>query len=308
MSLLPRHDSNNGVSVCDDLERGPAEMMARAHVKPAPARSPGLSRPGLLALLILMLPGCAMREPPERGANDVLIAPLDAPRARMPEEPIPAEFILPTGKGPFPAVIVLHGCGGRGASQPIWAHRLNSWGYAALIPDSMTPRGVKRVCEPELQGQVTPRDRVGDVGSAIAWLRSRPQIDPARIAVLGLSHGGATAVLATERIYQDFGLRAAVDYYGPCVDPAPHGTVPLLVLVGEEDDWGHPARRCQAFGQALRPDQVFELHVYPGVYHAFDNPEMTRTVSNDHIMEYNPQAAADSFVRVHDFLDRWVRH
>ena len=134
---------------------------------------------------------------------------------------------LPPGKGPFPAVIVLHGCGGRGPSQLIWARRLNGWGYAALIPDSLTPRGVRRVCEPELQGFVTPRDRVGDVFSALTWLQTRPEIIPNRIAVLGLSHGGAAAVTATERQYENFGLRAAVDYYGPCVDPAAHGNVPL---------------------------------------------------------------------------------
>jgi dienelactone hydrolase len=262
---------------------------------------------GLLALLVLAVPGCGSHRPAEPGLNDVLIPPIDVPRARMPDEPIPAQLKVPPGKGPFPAVIVLHGCGGLGQSQIIWANRLNGWGYAALIPDSLSPRGVDRVCEPDLQVLVTPRDRVGDIGSAVAWLRGQKEIDPARIAVLGLSHGGAAAMLATESIYQSFQLRAAVDYYGPCVEPAAHGVVPLLVLVGAEDDWGHPARRCQAFGEALRPDQVFELHVYPGVYHAFDNPAMTRTESNGHIMEYNAEAAADSFIRVHIFLDHWVK-
>ena len=226
----------------------------------------------------------------------------------MPPGPIPAAFKLPAGQGPFPAVIVLHGCGGRGAGQLLWARRLNGWGYAVLIPDSMTPRGVKRVCDPAEQSLVTPRDRVGDLGSAVAWLRSQPEIDPGRIAVLGLSHGGATAVMATDRIYDGFRLRAAINYYGPCVDPTAHGDVPLLVLAGAEDDWGHPAARCEAYGMALQPGQVFEMHVYPGVYHAFDNPLMKRSVSNSHVMEYNEAAAEDSFTRVHAFLDRWVRH
>lgn len=242
------------------------------------------------------------------GPDAVPIPPIAVPGARMPVAPIPAELKLPPGKGPFPVVIVLHGCAGLGASQWIWARRLNGWGYAALIPDSMTPRGVKRVCEPSAQNLVTWWDRVGDVGSAAAWLRTRPEIDPNRIAVLGLSHGGATAVIATESVYASFGLRAAVDYYGPCVDPEAHGNVPLLVLAGANDDWGHPAQRCAAFGAALKPGQAFEMHVYPGVYHAFDNPNMVRTVSNSHIMAYNKAAAEDSYVRVHDFLDRWVLH
>ncbi len=242
------------------------------------------------------------------GPDAVKIPPIAVPGARMPAVPIPAELKLPKGKGPFPVVIVLHGCAGLGASQWIWARRLNGWGYAALIPDSMTPRGIKRVCEPTAQHFVTWQDRVGDVGSAIAWLRQNPRIDPDKIAVLGLSHGGATAVIATERIYASFGLKAAVDYYGPCVDPELHGDVPLLVLAGADDDWGHPATRCKDFAMALKPGQVFALYTYPGVYHAFDNPNMVRTVSNSHVMEYNEAAAKDSYDRVHTFLDRWVMH
>ena len=270
----------------------------------------------IFALLLLTVVACDPTIPPAAvlqpvtisGPDAVQIPPIAVPGARMPPGPIPAELKLPPGDGPFPVVIVLHGCAGLGASQWIWARRLNGWGYAALIPDSMTPRGVKRVCEPAAQNLVTWWDRVGDVGSAAAWLRTRPQIDPHRIAVLGLSHGGATAVIATERAYAGFGLRAAVDYYGPCVDPELHGDVPLLVLVGGDDDWGHPATRCKDFGATLQPGQVFELHIYPGVYHAFDNPNMVRTVSNSHIMEYNQAAAEDSYTQVHAFLDRWVMH
>lgn len=281
-------------------------------------RSAGAASPGwrqvpmrfVAALVLLTLGGCGPTEPStaEYGPNDMQIPPIDVPGARAAPVSIPAAFKLPQGKGPFPAVIVLHGCGGRGASQLIWAQRLNRWGYAALIPDSMTPRGVKRVCEPDAQELVTPRDRVADVGAAVAWLRTQPEIDSGRIAVLGLSHGGMTAVLATERTYAWFGLRAAVDYYGPCIDDAAHGNVPLLVLVGDADDWGHPAVRCEAFGKALKPEQPFQIVIYPGVYHAFDNPEMVRTISNNHIMEYNPPAAEDSYGRVHSFLDHWVRH
>jgi dienelactone hydrolase len=255
--------------------------------------------------LCLAATSCAVPADTAAGADEVRIPPVEAPRARMPEKFIPAVLRLPRGNGPFPAVIVLHGCSGRGPSQITWARRLNAWGYAAVIPDSMTPRGIKRVCEPHDQPLVTPRDRVGDIGSTVAWLKSQPEIDPGRIAVLGLSHGGSAAALATQRSYENFGLRAAIDYYGPCIDPAAHGDVPLLVLAGEADDWGHPAARCQAYALAVQPE-VVEVYSYPGVYHAFDNPDIVRTVSNDHIMEYNRPAAEDSYVRVHDFLGRWV--
>jgi dienelactone hydrolase len=74
------------------------------------------------------------------------------------------------------------------------------------------------------------------------------------------------------------------------------------------DDWGDPARRCQDFAAAMRPDQVVEVHVYPGAYHAFDNPNITYAVIDGHVLEYDPVAAAKSYAQVHDFLDRWVRN
>jgi dienelactone hydrolase len=269
------------------------------------------SFPGLI-LVLLILGGCTLSNPPP--ADDegtvVQIQPIEVPRTRMAPEPIPAVFMLPAGKGkgPFPAVIVLHGCGGRGPSQITWARRLNGWGYAALIPDSMTPRGVTSVCAPDRQALVTPRDRVADVGAAVAWLRTRPEIDPNRIAVLGDSHGGATAAMAAKRIYDSLGLRAAIDYYGRCDEPAAQGKTPLLALAGELDDWGDPAAACELYGKDLRPGQIFEVHTYPETYHAFDNPALTHAVNNGHILEFNVVAAEDSFDRVHAFLDRWVRH
>jgi len=55
----------------------------------------------------------------------VAIPPQTVPGSRMPEQPIPGILELPDGKGPFAAIIVLHGCGGRGAGQQSWAGRLN---------------------------------------------------------------------------------------------------------------------------------------------------------------------------------------
>jgi dienelactone hydrolase len=171
----------------------------------------------------------------------------------------------------------------------------------------MSPRGLKTVCDPAEQPKVTPWDRVGDVGAAATWLRTQPEIDPARIAVLGMSHGGATAALTVQAPYAGMRLRAAVDYYGPCIEPRLHGAVPLLVLAGEADDWGDPAQKCRAYGQALRPDQPFELHTYPGVFHAFDGGPRTRMVFMGHTLAYDRAAAEDSFIRVRAFLDRQVK-
>ena len=264
--------------------------------------------PIMTPLLAVPLAGLPAVVTPASTRGGIASRPILVRPPRMPTVPYPGVLRLPAGDGPFPAVILLHGCNGPFSGMPDWAYRLNAWGYAALMPDSMTPRGVKSVCDPAEQAKVTPWDRVGDIGAAATWLRTQSEIDPNRIAVLGLSHGGATAALAAQAPYAGMRLRAAVDYYGPCIDPRLHGTLPLLVLAGDADDWGDPARRCREYGMELRPDQGFEIQTYPGVYHAFESAPRGKQVVMGHVLAYDRAAAEDSFNRVHGFLDRMVRN
>jgi dienelactone hydrolase len=243
-------------------------------------------------------------------STDVSIPPQAVPGSRMPAKPIPATLMLPDGKGPFPAIIVLHGCSGPREGQTVWAQRLNGWGYAALLPSSFVPRGVYAgVCGSYRASLVTPQDRAGDVISAAIWLRTQPEIDGARIGVLGNSNGGRTAAVITERRYEELYphlIKAAVDYYGGCGDAAAKGTVPLLALAGEADTYGYPARSCQQFGAELQPVQGFELHTYPGAVHEFENPTQQYTIFLGHPLGYDHDAAEDSYVHVKAFLAHYV--
>jgi dienelactone hydrolase len=234
------------------------------------------------------------------------------PGARMPAAPLPGRLALPDGGGRAPVVILLHGCGGIGNGRQLddWTQRLLSWGYGALIIDSLTPRGVGTVCAPADQPKVTGFDRAGDVLDAALWLQGQPGVDGGRIGVIGFSHGGSTAVVVTRRHFQELHpglLKAVVDYYGGCREPQTHGTVPLLAFGGEDDTWGDPARTCTDFAQHLRPDQPFQVFTYPNTVHAFDNLRLLgRRYSEGHPLEYNPAAADDSFKRTRAFLDQWM--
>src|SRR4051812_44597733 len=55
-------------------------------------------------------------------------------------------IILPQGAPPYPAVVVLHGCNGVSQATRAWTRRLASWGYAVLLIDSFTSRGIENVC------------------------------------------------------------------------------------------------------------------------------------------------------------------
>src|SRR5215471_10077045 len=43
---------------------------------------------------------------------------------------------------PYPAVVVLHGCGGISSHSAAIADRLGAWGYVALTIDTLGPRGM----------------------------------------------------------------------------------------------------------------------------------------------------------------------
>ena len=103
--------------------------------------------------------------------------------------------VLPEGAGPFPVVVMLHGCGGRQPFLDDYAEAAREAGAASLIVDSHKPRGIDRaaasltVCTgARLQG----RERAGDLYAAFAWLRTQSWADPKRLVAAGWSHGGWT--------------------------------------------------------------------------------------------------------------------
>jgi len=107
-----------------------------------------------------------------------------------------AEVLLPQGRGPFPVVVQLHGCGGRGENQKRWAELAQAHGYAACILDSFTFRGIRR---PEAIATICTglrlwgRERAGDLYAGLEWLRRQSWADGQFLAA-GWSHGGWTVL------------------------------------------------------------------------------------------------------------------
>lgn len=130
------------------------------------------------------------------------------------------ELYRPAGAGPFPAVVQLHGCDGRGSreSEDAAGARLTALGYTLLIVDSFGPRGVKERCG--ANNWTDPVDRVADAYGALDWLARQPFIDPGRIALLGYSQGAIVALSAVssggEEVLYDRHFRAVVAYYPYC--------------------------------------------------------------------------------------------
>jgi dienelactone hydrolase len=203
--------------------------------------------------------------------------------------------------GPYPAVVVLHGCGGISSHSAKIADRLGSWGYVALTVDSLGPRGIASACGGGFLEQAF------DAYAALSYLSQLDFVDPARVAVLGQSMGGWSTLYAVDRDlaaqYFEERFRGAIAYYPVCGIPAALMTAPTLVLIGEADDWTSAERCREMVKHARRDGAPIALTVYPGAHHAFDVVELKPGVrSLGHRVEYNEPAAKDAEQKVRAFL------
>jgi dienelactone hydrolase len=199
----------------------------------------------------------------------------------VPGEPIPlsGELHLPAGAGPFPAVILAHGCGGRGNADAGWAIALREWGYATFVVDSFRGRGLTQVCTS--QGSLTPTQRLPDVYGALRSLATHPRVDKRRIALMGFSHGADVAMRAATQWAKDTyappgqpGFRAIFPFYGYCSVIYPERnkiSVPLRFHHGELDDWLPPGSCVQYVASLKASGQDASITLYPGARHSFDN-------------------------------------
>ena len=246
-----------------------------------------MKRSRLQALLLAL---CLVVGPAWAEGVAVSFPSLDGQASKPPTQ-LTARLLAPEGPGPYPAIIMLHGCAGMLAGEHLrsrdafWAEHWVGQGYAALLVDSYTPRGVASLCRTPVKDRplTSAHERTRDAYAALRWLAARPEIDAKKIALIGWSTG-ASALLnvaepATRAAFAPagHGFRAAVAFYpGNCRSYERMGSwhpyLPILILMGGADDWTPPAD-CEALA-----DQAHALHapvewkLYPGAYHDFDTP------------------------------------
>lgn len=284
--------------------------------------APPMHRIAALVLVASLVGSCAGRT--DSGAVRFLNVTPGSPTE------IEATLVRPAGPGPFPAVVQLHGCGGIEAQSFRWARWLADHGYIALVVDSFGPRHVESDCR---SGPDEPpvTARLDDAFGALRYLQSRPDVRPDRVGVIGWSQGGVYAMAAIngpslERARRrgvalpSPGFAAAVGFYpGGCFSLVNERVVqPLLVLIGEADDWT-PAAKCRGMVEAMRSRGADATIVtYPGAYHYFDvegqRKEVLAGVENPErpggfgaTVAYQAEAAADARRRVEEFLGRHLR-
>jgi dienelactone hydrolase len=183
---------------------------------------------------------------------------------------------------------------------------LKSWGYVALAPDSL---GNANLCA---SGSGIVAEAI-DAYAALRFLVAREYVDADRIALVGYSMGGGAVLTAIEQGQfardQPQHFRAAIAYYPMCLVSNGVMTAPLLVLIGERDDWT-PAEACRkmaahesdiSIGRPPSGGAPVKLVVYPNATHAFDLVGPPQRYLG-HFMEHDADAAEDAEAQMRRFL------
>src|SRR6266571_3234389 len=210
-----------------------------------------------------------------------------------------------------PAVVMMHGRAGPYSTNvknsgpynastlskrhKMWAESWSALGYVAVLVDSFGPRGYPGGFgrhsyneRPDAVNEVTVRPL--DAYGALAYLRSRSDVAPDRIALQGWSNGGSAALAAiavdAQRRADPVGFRAALVFYAGCglrghfdtQGYQPYATV--LAFHGTADEETSP-RLCQKLverSRALGGDITLKL--YRGASHGFDDPGRQKVSAN----------------------------
>ncbi|WP_460885589.1 dienelactone hydrolase family protein [Polaromonas eurypsychrophila] len=200
---------------------------------------------------------------------------------------IKAWVVLPDGPVPRGSVVALHGCGGLYASRGARRGQLNArhqamadmlvgQGYAAVFPDSLSPRGESELCTQKIGSrQIDQTQRRADALGTLAWVAAQPWATSGRIALLGWSHGGSAVLAATDLSRADVRAQLpqpalAVAFYPGCSAALKSGYRPnarLVLMLGEKDDWTPPGP-CVELGKTMGA----EVNLYADSYHDFDSP------------------------------------
>lgn len=181
------------------------------------------------------------------------------------------------GSERLPAVILMHGSAGVGASVDRWANELNSIGVAALIVDSFTGRGLVSVGDD--QSQLDHLAMLYDAYRALDLLAAHRRIDPSRIAAMGFSKGGiAVLYAAMERFQRAYAgpsrFAAFIPVYPSCqyhfIDELKVADRPIRIFHGEADDYV-PIAACRDYVSRLAAaGKDARITGYTESYHAFD--------------------------------------
>lgn len=198
-------------------------------------------------------------------------------------------------KGKLPAIVVIHEWWGLAPWVKEQAQKFADQGYVTLAIDLYRGRVAATPDEAHELMRAVPNDRaVRDLKSAVAYLKTRKDVDAARLGAIGWCMGGGYALNLAEA---EPDLKAVVVNYGAVTtDTAtlqPIGAAILGLFGGQDrgikpDDVNAFAAKMKQLGKDV------EVKIYPDTGHAFENP--------GNKTGYNQADAEDAYKRQTEFF------
>src|SRR5947199_7040808 len=174
-------------------------MLLGQNMHPGPEKPP-MKKSTLFALALLL------------AATSLFAAESKTVAYKSGDESVSGELYTPAGKGPFPALIVIHEWWGLNDWVKDQASKLADEGYASLAVDLY--RG-KVATTPEQAHEImrgVPEDRAArDLNAAFAFLKAQPNVRADRIGSIGWCMGGGYSL---DVALQQPTLAATVINYG----------------------------------------------------------------------------------------------
>ena len=211
------------------------------------------------------------------------------------DETVQGILYAPAGKGPFPALIVIHEWWGLNDWVKDQASKLADQGYVALAIDLY--RG-KVATTPDMAHEImrgVPEDRAKrDLHAAFEFLALQPNVKKDRIGSIGWCMGGGYSL---DVALQEPTLAATVINYGHLAtdtDALKKIHAPILGLFGGQDHGITPGDVNKFKATMDQLGKKVEVKIYDDAGHAFENPN-----NKD---GYRAADAADAWKRTVDFL------
>ena len=216
------------------------------------------------------------------------------------DETVTGYMAFPEGKGPFPALILIHEWWGLNDWMKESAKKFADKGYIALAIDLYRGQvATDQDAAHELMRSL-PEDRATrDLQAAFAYLVSRHEVKHNKIGSLGWGLGGDYSLQAALNVPE---LAACVINYGRLVtdvEMIDKINCPLLGIFGAKDR-GIPVKDVEAFKDACnKADKDVTIQIYSNSGHAFINENNAKS--------YNAKDAKNAWEKTFIFFEKKLK-
>ncbi len=211
------------------------------------------------------------------------------------DETVTGMLYTPSGRGPFPGLIVIHEWWGLDDWVKQQASKLADQCYVALAVDLYCGKATSNPEEAHELMRGLPEDRAKrDLRAAYDFLAKQKNVVPQKIGAIGWCMGGGYSL---DVAIMEPRLAADVIHYGHLAtepDSLKQINAPVLGIFGGKDR-GITPEDVKKFEQTMKQmGKKIEVVSYPNAGHAFENP--------NNKAGYKPEDAADAWKKTVDFL------